>query len=505
MVNFLGCLQLEFSGAQAFNNVSTLLAPFIRHDGLNVKQVKQFVQRFVYNMNVPSRWGGQAVFSNITIDLNCPEHLKTNAVIIGGKLHESWVYGEFQAEIDMFNLAFMEVMQEGDRDGRVFTFPIPTFNIDKNVNWESDVMLSLCEMTAKYGIPYFQNFINSDIAPEDVMSMCCRLRLDKKKIRKKTGGLFGAGDKTGSIGVVTINLAKLGYVASDEREFFELIDYYMEQAKNSLEFKRKFIDQQMIKGLYPWAKRYLGDKGFAGHFSTIGVIGGNEACLNLKACSIDEDDGYDFMCRVLDYMAENCQRYEDETTNLYNLEATPAEGTSRRLAHIDKDLYGEKIITSGTNKDPFYTNSTQFHPDSNHDLVAHIQKQEALQCKYTGGTVFHSYIGEQISDPKVVATFIKTVFTQTKIPYLSVTPTFSICLKHGYIAGDTPICPECGAETEVYTRVVGYIRQISRMNSSKLQEFTERVFYGKDGKSYHEGMDSAGDELIKEDNKKHSR
>ncbi len=471
VINFIGTLQNEFSGAQAFNSVDTYLAPFIHYDKLDYKTVKQNIQRFIYNLNTTSRWGGQTPFSNITLDLKCPKHIADQPVIIGGKPMDK-TYGEFQEEMLMFNKAFVEVMTEGDADGRIFSFPIPTYNVTEDFPWETEVGEKIATMTAKYGTPYFQNFINSDLSPEDVQSMCCRLRIDKREVQRKTGGIFGAGDLTGSIGVVTLNLAKMGYIADDKQGFFDLVKHYSDIAKTSLELKRKWINANFKKGMYPWSRRYL-KNGFKGHFSTIGVIGGNEACSNLLGVDLLADDGMDLMEETLTLIKDKTLNYQKKTGNLYNLEATPAEGASYRLATMDKKMH-KGIIQCG-NGERYYTNSTQLPAYSDLDPIEIIERQERLQVIYTGGTVQHVYLGEAVSSGKVVKDFVMNVFTKTKLPYISITPTFSICENHGYLSGEHTICPNCGEPADVMTRVVGYYRQTNRFNKGKKAEWKERV------------------------------
>ncbi len=473
MVNFLGTLQNEWAGAQAFNNVDTYLAPFIRYDGLDYGQVRQAVQRFLFNLNTTSRWGGQSPFTNLTLDVTPPKHIAKEAVIIGGKLQDR-TYGEFTAEMDMFNKAFLEVMLDGDHHGRIFSFPIPTYNITEDFPWDSEIGELLLKMTAKYGVPWFQNFINSDISPEDVRAMCCRLRMDLRELRKKTGGLFGAGDLTGSIGVVTLNLPKLAYLSQSEEDFLDLLTEYAELARDSLEFKRKLITNNMDNGMFPWSRRYLRN-GYKGHFSTIGLIGGHEACLNLLGKGIETEGGVRFMQRALDHLLELTRRFQEETGHLYNLEATPAEGTSYRLAKIDKDLYAN-IITSGDDT-PYYTNSTALPVGISEDVLYALEHQDQLQTLYTGGTVFHTFLGEAQADLESLKQFILKAFSMVKMPSLTITPTFSICKEHGYIAGEHFECPTCGAEAEVYSRIVGYYRPVQRWNKGKQAEYADRVMF----------------------------
>jgi ribonucleoside-triphosphate reductase len=473
MVNFLGTLQNEWAGAQAFNNVDTYLAPFIRADNLSYADVYQAMQKFVFNLNTTSRWGGQSPFTNLTFDLVPPKHLASEAVIIGGRAQDA-TYGEFIPEMDMINRSFLEVMLAGDHQGRIFSFPIPTYNVTKDFPWDGELGDLLLKLTAKYGAPYFQNFINSDLSPEDVRSMCCRLQMDLRELRKKTGGLFGAGDLTGSIGVVTLNLPKLAYLSQGEDDFFEHVSEYAELAKDSLEFKRKLVNDNLNRGMFPWTRRYL-KNGYKAHFSTIGLVGGHEACLNLLGKGIDSEAGVRLMQRLLNHLRELTSRFQEETGNLYNLEATPAEGTSYRLAKIDRDLY-ENILTSG-NGTPYYTNSTTLPVGLTDDVIFALEHQNQLQPLYTGGTVFHTYLGEAVSDTAALKRFIIKAFTMTKIPYLSITPTFSICSSHGYLAGEHFQCPTCGEAAEVYTRIVGYYRPVSRFNKGKQAEYEERLVF----------------------------
>ncbi len=473
MVNFLGTLQNEWAGAQAFNNVDTYLAPFVHFDGLNYKEVKQAVQKFVFNLNTTSRWGGQSPFTNLTFDLVPPGHIGQEAVIIGGQLQDT-TYSEFAPEMGMINKAFLEVMLQGDYHGRIFSFPIPTYNITRDFPWESEVGELLLQLTAKYGVPYFQNFINSDLKPEDVRSMCCRLQMDLRELRKRTGGLFGAGDLTGSIGVVSLNLPKLGYLAQDEEDFLDLVAEYAILARDSLEFKRKWITDNMDRGMYPFSRRYL-KNGLLNHFSTIGLIGGHEACLNLLGKGIESPAGTRLMQRTLEHLRQLTSEFQEQTGNLYNLEATPAEGTSYRLAKIDKQLYND-IVTAG-DEVPYYTNSTTLPVNVTEDVFAALEHQEQLQPLYTGGTVFHTFLGEAVPDIESLRTFMVRAMSKTKIPYLSITPTFSICKDHGYLFGEHWQCPHCKQEAEVYTRVVGYYRPVKMWNKGKREEYSQRKMF----------------------------
>lgn len=474
MVNFLGTLQNEWAGAQAFNNVDTYLAPFVRYDGLDYSRVKQIMQKLIFNLNTTSRWGGQSPFTNFTFDMVPPKHIASEPVIIGGEFQDT-TYGEYAAEMEMINKAFVEVMLEGDSDGRIFSFPIPTYNVTPDFPWETEVGELLLEMTAKYGAPYFQNFINSDMNPEDVRSMCCRLQMDVREIRKKTGGLFGAGDLTGSIGVVTLNLPKLAYLAQGEEDFLDLVSEYATLAKDSLEFKRKLVSANFESGMFPFSQHYL-KNGFKGHFSTIGLIGGNEACHNMLGKGIETEAGTRLMQRVLNHLRGLVVKFQEETDNLYNLEATPGEGTCYRLAKIDKNLYAD-IYTAGDDV-PYYTNSTLLPAGATEDVVYALEHQNKLQTLYNGGTVFHTFLGEAVSDTKALRNFIIKAMTNTKIPYISVTPTFSICEDHGYLYGEHFECPTCGKDAEVYTRIVGYYRPVNRWNKGKQEEYKDRTEYG---------------------------
>ena len=480
IVNATFTFQGETAGAQAWSSFDTYLAPFIRFGKLNYKQVKQALQEFMFNMNVATRVGFQCPFSNITLDITCPKTLRDQHVIIGGEVQEE-TYGDFQAEMDMFNLAFCEVMSAGDANGRVFSFPVPTINITKDIDWDSKVMDAIMHMTCKYGIPYFANFINSDLDPEDAVSMCCRLRLDVRELKKRGGGLFGSNPLTGSVGVVTLNLPRLGYVSSDESEFFENLDKVAILAKNSLVIKRKVVEQQSLNGLYPYSQYYLqGVKDTTGgywsnHFNTIGIIGMHECLLNLfgKDKGIDTEFGQAFAVRVMTHLREKMVKFQEETGNQFNLEATPAEGVSGRLAVLDKKRYPE-IITAG-NGDPYYTNSTQMPVAFSDDIFKVIKMQDELQNLYTGGTILHMYMGEALEDISVAKNLIQKVFNNYKMPYISLTPTFSICKDHGYIKGEKWVCPTCKAETEVWSRVVGFLRPVAQFHAGKRAEYKERV------------------------------
>ncbi|MBU0744256.1 MAG: ribonucleoside triphosphate reductase [Gammaproteobacteria bacterium] len=485
IVNFFYTLQGEASGAQAFSNFDTLLAPFIRYDKLSYKEVKQALQEFVFNINVPTRVGFQTPFTNVTIDLQPPSNLKEQPVIIGG-IAQDIAYGEFQPEMDIFNQTFLEVMSEGDANGRIFTFPIPTYNITKEFDWDNPNLQPLWETTAKYGTPYFANFVNSTLSPDDVRSMCCRLRINHKELNQRGGGLFGANPLTGSIGVVTINMPRLGYLAKNEKDFFEKLAEQMELAKNSLEIKRKTLEKLTEAGLYPYIKFYLRDiykrnsKYWSNHFSTIGLIGMNEACVNLLGKSIADNEGKEFAVRVLDFMRDQMTKFQEETGNFYNLEATPAEATGYRLAKLDQNKYPDifENYSLAKDQDEFcYTNSTQLPINYTDDPFLMLELQDELQTKYTGGTVSHIFLGEAQADPNSVKNFIRKVFLKYQLPYLSITPTFSICSTHGYISGIKELCPQCNEPTEIYSRVVGYYRPVTQWNAGKQAEFKLRKFY----------------------------
>lgn len=479
IINFLGTMQMEFAGAQAFSSVDTYLAPFIRQDKLTYREVKQNMQRLIYGLNIPSRWGSQTPFTNFTFDLVPPEDLGKEHAVVGGK-ELSNTYDEFQEEMNMLNRAFMEIMMEGDANGRIFTFPIPTYNLLPEFDWESEIASLLFKMTAKYGTPYFQNYIGSDLDPRSIRAMCCRLQLNINELRRRGNGLFGSGELTGSIGVVTINLNRLGYEAKDEDEFFELLLHYMDLAKESLEIKRRIIKENLRRGLLPFTKIYLGH--FNNHFSTIGLIGMHEALMNLFGYGIYEKDGLLFAIKTLKFMREVLKHYQEETGNLYNLEATPAEGASYRLARLDREMYPD-IYVSGE-KEPYLTNSTWLPADYKVSIVEALAHQEVLQTLYTGGTVFHTYIGERIS-AESAKNLVRKIATNTKIPYFTITPTFSICPEHGYIAGEHFKCPYCGRKTEVYSRVVGYFRPVENWNNGKKEEFKMRVEFNLNSMDEH--------------------
>ena len=483
MANFLYTMQGEAAGAQAFSNFDTLLAPYIKYDGISYNEVKQAMQEFIFNLNVPTRVGFQTPFTNITMDLTVPNYFKDEFVTIGGEIKEE-TYSNFQNEMNMINKAFFEIMMEGDATGQVFTFPIPTYNITKDFDFDNPELKGLWEMTAKYGVPYFSNFINSNMNPEDARSMCCRLRIDNRELEYRGGGLFGSNPLTGSIGVVTINLPKIGYLEKNEKEFFEMLKQKMDIAKESLEEKRKIIEHLTENGLYPYTKYYLRDikkrfnKYWKNHFSTIGLIGANEACLNLLGVNIADKKGLEFANKIMDFMTDVIIDYKKETGNNYNLEASPAEGASYRLAKKDKENYPDIIVANEKEykkgAKPFYTNSTQLPVNFTDDIFEALNLQDELQAKYTGGTVIHIFAGERIYDLDVMKNLVKKICTNYKLPYFTFTPTFSICKTHGYIAGEHFKCPKCNEETEVFSRVVGYIRPIKQWNDGKMEEFKTR-------------------------------
>ena len=481
IVNSTFTTQGETAGAQAWSGFDTFCAPFVYYDKLEYPQVKQAIQEFIFNMNVPTRVGFQCPFSNLTMNVTIPENLKNEPVIIGGQYMDK-TYGEFQKESDMINKAFCEVMYEGDAHGRTFTFPIPTLNVTKDLDWNSEVINEYMKITCKYGTPYFANYVNSDLSPDDALSMCCRLRLNLKELRKRGGGLFGSNPLTGSVGVVTINLPRIGFKAKDIDEFKAMVKEVADKAKQSLEIKRKIIEEQTEKGLYPYCARYLrnakerfGDY-WHNHFSTIGVIGMNEALLNLVGKDLTTDEGQKIALDIMNYLREVITTYQEETGHVYNLEATPAEGVSYRLAKIDREKYGKDIITAGE-ETPYYTNSTQLPVTYTDDIFRTLDLQDELQCTYTGGTVLHLYLGQSIEDPEVAKKLVKKAFETHKMPYISITPTFSVCPEHGYIKGEEFSCPTCGHETEVWSRVVGFIRPVNNFHVGKRQEYKERKKY----------------------------
>ena len=477
MVNFLGILQNEWAGAQAFSSFDTYLAPFVKKDNLTYNEVKKSLESFIYGVNTPSRWGTQAPFSNITLDWVCPEDMKNVPAIVGGK-DQNFTYGDCQKEMDMVNKAFIEIMIEGDANGRGFQYPIPTYSITKDFDWsETENNKLLFEMTAKYGTPYFSNYINSDMSPSDVRSMCCRLRLDLRELRKKTGGYFGSGESTGSIGVVTINMPRLGYLAKDEKDFYARLDRIMDIAARSLKRKREVITKLLEEGLYPYTKRYLGT--FNNHFSTIGLVGMNECSLNAKwlRCDLTDKRSQDFAVDVLNHMRERLSDYQEKYGDLYNLEATPAESTSYRFAKHDVEQFPD-IITASRNGDaPYYTNSSHLPVGYTDDIFTALDVQDRLQTLYTSGTVFHAFLGEKMPNWKSAANLVKKIAENYELPYYTISPTYSVCTDHGYIAGEEYTCPICGKTTEVYSRITGYYRPVQNWNVGKSEEFKERKTY----------------------------
>ena len=476
MVNFLGIMQNEWAGAQAFSSFDTYLAPFVRVDKLSQREVKQCVQSFVYGVNTPSRWGTQAPFSNITLDWTVPKDMANLPAIVGGR-EQPFTYGECQKEMDMVNKAFIELMIEGDANGRGFQYPIPTYSITKDFDWgDTENNRLLFEMTAKYGTPYFSNYINSDMEPNDVRSMCCRLRLDLRELRKKSGGFFGSGESTGSVGVVTINLPRIAYLAKDEADFYQRLDKLMDIAARSLKTKRTVITKLLEGGLYPYTKRYLGS--FENHFSTIGLVGMNEAGLNAKWLRKDltHPEMQAFAKNVLNHMRQRLSDYQEQYGDLYNLEATPAESTAYRLAKHDKKLYPD-IITANENGTPYYTNSSHLPVGYTEDIFSALDVQDELQTLYTSGTVFHAFLGEKLPDWKAAASLVRKIAENYRLPYYTLSPTYSVCKNHGYLAGEQPVCPFCGEKAEVYSRITGYYRPVQNWNDGKAQEFKDRRTY----------------------------
>ncbi len=476
MVNFLGIMQNEWAGAQAFSGFDTYLAPFVKVDNLSQKEVKQCIQSFIYGVNTPSRWGTQAPFTNVTLDWVVPKDLAPQRALVGGK-EKDFTYGDCQKEMDMVNKAFIDIMIEGDANGRGFQYPIPTYSITKNFDWsESENNKLLFEMTAKYGTPYFSNYINSDMEPDDVRSMCCRLRLDLRELRKKSGGFFGSGESTGSIGVVTINLPRIAYQSKDENEFFSRLDHLMDISARSLKTKRTVITKLLDSGLYPYTKRYLGS--FENHFSTIGLIGMNEAGLN--ACWLRKDlttpEVQEFAKKVLNHMRERLSDYQEEYGDLYNLEATPAESTTYRFAKHDKAQFPD-IITANENGTPYYTNSSHLPVGYTEDIFSALDVQDELQTLYTSGTVFHAFLGEKLPDWQAAANLVRKIAENYRLPYYTLSPTYSVCKDHGYISGEQFTCPICGQPTEVYSRITGYYRPVQNWNDGKVQEFKDRREY----------------------------
>ena len=476
MVNFLGIMQNEWAGAQAFSSFDTYLAPFVRVDKLSQKEVKQCIQSFIFGVNTPSRWGTQAPFSNITLDWTVPADLRDLPAIVGGK-EQDFTYGDCQKEMDMVNKAFIEIMTEGDANGRGFQYPIPTYSITKYFDWsETENNRLLFEMTAKYGTPYFSNYINSDMEPSDVRSMCCRLRLDLRELRKKSGGFFGSGESTGSVGVVTINMPRIAYLSKTEDEFYQRLDHMMDIAARSLKTKRTVITKLLDAGLYPYTKYYLGT--FENHFSTIGLVGMNEACLNARWLHKDltDPEALEFTKAVLNHMRERLSDYQEKYGDLYNLEATPAESTSYRLAKHDRNRYPE-IITANMNGTPYYTNSSHLPVGYTEDIFSALDIQDDLQTLYTSGTVFHAFLGEKLPDWRAAADLVRKIAENYKLPYYTMSPTYSVCHDHGYITGEHFTCPKCGKDTEVWSRITGYYRPVQNWNDGKVQEFKDRKEY----------------------------
>ncbi len=477
MVNFLGIMQNEWAGAQAFSSFDTYLAPFVKVDNLTYKQTKQCVQSFVYGLNTPSRWGTQAPFTNITLDWTVPADMKNLPALVGGK-EQDFTYGDCQGEMDMVNKAFLEVMTEGDCDGRSFSYPIPTYNITKDFDWtETENLKLLFELSSKYGVPYFSNYINSDMNPSDVRSMCCRLRLDLRELRNQNGGNFGAGENTGSIGVVTINLPRAAYLAESEADFFARLDEAMDIAASSLDLRRKFVTQMLEQGLYPYTRHYL-KAGFKNHFSTIGLVGMNEACLNAKWIGKDLTavESRTFALMVLDHMRERLSDYQEQYGCLFNLEATPAESTCYKLARGDRKEFPDIITAGKSGETPYYTNSTHLPVGKVGDIFEALSMEDDMQTKYTSGTVFHAFLGERIGW-KEGALLVKTIANNFKLPYFTLSPTYSVCEEHGYIKGEEKVCPVCGKPTEIFSRITGYYRPVSNWNDGKRQEFEDRKTY----------------------------
>jgi ribonucleoside-triphosphate reductase len=483
IVNFFYTLQGEAAGAQAISNFDTLLAPFIRYDQLDYSEVRQALQEFIFNINIPTRVGFQTPFTNITMDLNVPSILKDQPVIIGG-IEQEATYADFQWEMDLINRAFAEVMMEGDAKGRVFTFPIPTYNITADFDWDNPNLDVVWKMTGKYGIPYFSNFVNSDMSPEDARSMCCRLRLDNRELLKRGGGLFGANPLTGSIGVVTINLPRIAYESENEKDFFTNLDMKIQLAEESLRIKRKVLEKFSANNLYPYSKFYLREiKNGSGtywknHFSTIGIIGMNEACLNFLGEDITSDRGQEFTLKVMDYLRDVISEIQEETGDIFNLEATPAEGTSYRLCMLDKKKFPEIICANEADvlngAAPYYTNSSQLPVNYTDDIFETLRLQDNLQVKYTGGTVLHIFLGEQVSDIEAIKAMVRKIANNYKLPYFTLTPTFSICPSHGYLTGEQETCTKCNQRTEIYSRVVGYLRPVKQWNDGKQAEYENR-------------------------------
>ncbi len=488
MVNFLGIMQNEWAGAQAFSSFDTYLAPFVKKDGLTYREVKKCIESFIFGVNTPSRWGTQAPFSNITLDWVVPADLKDRPAIVGGKEQE-FTYGDCQMEMDMVNKAFIETMIEGDANGRGFQYPIPTYSITRDFDWsDKENNRLLFEMTAKYGTPYFSNYINSDMEPSDVRSMCCRLRLDLRELRKKGGGFFGSGESTGSVGVVTINMPRIAYLATDIGDFYKRLDHLMDIAARSLKIKRTIITKLLNEGLYPYTKRYLGT--FDNHFSTIGLIGMNEVGLNAKwlGKNLTDEKTFEFTKDVLNHMRERLSDYQEMYGDLYNLEATPAESTTYRFAKHDVARYPDIITAAQDDGTPYYTNSSHLPVSYTEDIFTALDHQDELQTLYTSGTVFHAFLGEKLPDWKAAANLVRKIAENYRLPYYTMSPTYAVCRNHGYIVGEQYTCPECGEKTEVYSRITGYYRPVQNWNDGKTQEFKERKVYDiENSKLTHEG------------------
>ncbi|MCR5237093.1 MAG: ribonucleoside triphosphate reductase [Lachnospiraceae bacterium] len=477
MVNFLGIMQNEWAGAQAFSSFDTYLAPFVRAENLTYREVKQCIESFIFGVNTPSRWGTQAPFTNITLDWTVPEDLAEMPAIVGGK-PQDFCYKDCKKEMDMVNRAFIETMIEGDANGRGFQYPIPTYSITRDFDWsDSENNRLLFEMTSKYGTPYFSNYVNSDMKPSDIRSMCCRLRLDLRELRKKSGGFFGSGESTGSIGVVTLNMPRLAYLSISENDFFSRLDRLMDIAARSLKIKRDLVSKLLDEGLYPYTKRYLGS--FKNHFSTIGVVGMNEACLNANwlAKDLTHRESLDFTKKVLTHMRERLIEYQERYGDLYNLEATPAESTAYRLAKHDRIKYPNIITAGEPGETPYYTNSSHMPVGFTDDIFDALDKEDELQVLYTSGTVFHAFLGEKLPDWRAAAELVKKISDNYKLPYYTITPTYSVCPDHGYLAGEQKTCPRCGKATEIYSRITGYYRPVQNWNDGKIQEFADRRTY----------------------------
>lgn len=472
MVNYIGCLQMEFAGAQAFSSVDTYLAPFVRADEMSYKEIKQCMQQLVFSLNIPSRFGSQYPFSNLTFDWVVPEDLKKEKAIVGGKEQE-YTYGDCQKELDLINKAFLEVMIEGDANNRTFSFPIPTYNLTRDFEWDNENANLLFDLASKYGTPYFQNYIGSNLDPKSVRAMCCRLNLNQQELMQRPGNMWAPGDSTGSIGVVTINVNRLGYESNTEESFYKKLDYLLELAKESLEIKREVIEKNLQKGLMPFTKRYLGT--FNNHFSTVGLVGMHECCLNFLGEGIETEAGTAFTVRVLEHMRDKLQEFQKETGYLYNLEATPAESTAYRFAKMDQERYPD-IILSG-DEEPFVTNSTHLPVDFTDNVIQSLEHQNKIQPLYTGGTIFHTFLGEKMQNGTACKALVKKIAENTQLPYFSITPSFSVCKDHGYIKGEIFECPTCGHATEVYSRIVGYYRPVQNWNLGKKEEFKFRETY----------------------------